>query len=154
MPDSREQASGRFLRSNNMKPRKSVDRRRRLLIAIFFLFITPLVIAPGDDGCPDCVVREFYSALDAEDLDTAMAYIAEDAVLWRLDGVAYRGEAEIRKQLQREIKLFSHQVGDVKAEDSKSVTYAWKMIGEREGWSGTDTATVIEGQILYSRLDG
>jgi hypothetical protein len=136
-----------------MKQKESLDRRRRLYFAIFLFFITPLIIAPGDDGCPDCVIQDFYSALDAGDLDAAMTYIAEDAVLWRVDNIAYRGEAEIRGQLKREIEVFSHQVDDVVADDLKSVSYAWKMISEPEVWTGTDTAIVVEGQILYSRLE-
>jgi hypothetical protein len=153
MQNSSDQASGRFLRSRDMKPQKSIDRRRRLYIAIFFLFITPLVIAPGDDGCPDCVIQSFYSALDDGDLDEAMTYIAEDAVLWRVDNVAYQGDAEIREQLKREIGVFSYQVDDVVADDLKSVSYSWKMISEREVWTGTDTAIVVEGQIQFSRLE-
>ena len=136
-----------------MNPRKFVDRQLRLLIAVFFFFITPLLIAPGDDGCPDCVIRSFYDALDAGDLDAAMTYIAEDAVLWRLDDDAYQGRAEIRAQLEREIEAFSYQVNDVVAADAISVNYAWTMIGEREVWAGIDTALIVGGQILFSRIE-
>lgn len=136
-----------------MKRLKMRDGRSRLFIMVFLLLTTPLIMAPDADPCPACLVIEgFYTALNAGDVDRAMSYVAEDAVLWRLDNVAYRGEDEIRKQLKRETATFSYQVDDIVAE-GKGVSYVWKMVSDREVWAGTDTAIVQEGQILDSRLE-
>ena len=119
---------------------------------LFILLTAPLLMAPGSDPCPTCgVIQEFYAALEAKDVDKAMFYIAEDAVLWRGDKVAYRGKDEIKEQLKREIKLYRFKVDYITA-DREAVSYAWTVISDSDVWTGTDTAIVENGQILMSKM--
>ena len=134
-----------------MSSQKKLEKLDRLFIALFIAFIAPLLMAPDEDPCPTCrVVEAFYGALDAKDLDTAMAYIGEDAVLWR-DNVAYRGKTEIREQLKREIMTYRYQVNDLVA-GQEGVRYGWKLVSNGQVWTGTDSAIVDKGQILQSNV--
>jgi limonene-1,2-epoxide hydrolase len=91
--------------------------------------------APAND--PIHVVESFLHALEAKDLDGALAYLSEDVVYQNVPLPADRGKAAVARTLRSFQKIF----------DGFEVRI--RNIAERDGVVLTERVDVLSGRLLY-----
>jgi len=111
---------------------------------------TPAPSAIPVPTTPEAVVQAYYDALTAEQLDTALAFVADDAIFFNPIGL-FSGAAEIREHLQNEvIGSLTFDLSNLQADGGK-VTYAYEVIQNGSTVDvGTDGLTVVQnGKIVF-----
>lgn len=116
---------------------------------------TPIPSATPAPTTPEAVVQAYYDALTAEQLDTAMAFVADDAIFFNPVGL-FSGAAEIRAHLEGDIVgSITFALNNLQVEGGK-VSYAYEVY--QNGGSldvGTDGLTVVQGgKIVFDGTQG
>ena len=124
--------------------------RRALTLAALAVAVS-LAAGCGSDEQSIAVVKKFYAAVNAEDIDRAMTYVSQDAVFVNPTG-RYDGKAQIRKFLARGTSTdtrFEHSNFRVKAVGR--VVYDFVVMdGGQQVAQGMDGLTrVAEGKIYF-----
>jgi limonene-1,2-epoxide hydrolase len=128
--------------------------RRFLLMVVIGLTASVLVGCGGDRSSDEIqVVKDFYAAVNAKDMETAMKYVAERAVFINPTGT-YRGAKAVRDFLeQHEDVTYEHT--NFRAQDGRvvydfTVTNYIQVVAE-----GTDGLTIVEdGKIVFDGTEG
>jgi hypothetical protein len=126
--------------------------RRSLLAVVICAIVIGLAVACGDGGSSDSikVVKDFYAAVNAKDVDKAMKYVAEMAVFVNPKGT-FRGAEEVRRYLVRSLFVtFEHS--NFRAKGGR-VVYDFKVRDnayDRVIVEGTDGLTIVDdGKIVF-----
>lgn len=117
------------------------------------LLVTAVIVLAGCQAKPDTVAMKLAEAVNAQDLDSALALFAEDAVVNTGGPAPYTGKAEIRGWLEGmfadnfEIEAEIVEVkGDVVIEHDKMSMDSMRFFGI-DSLEGTSEITVQKGQI-------
>src|SRR5262245_35369841 len=125
--------------------------KRSLLVVVIGLAVAVVAGGCGGDGSSDevRVVEDFYAAVNAKDVETAMKYVAETAVFINPTGT-HRSIAAVKDYLERHQDVtFEHT--NFRAEGRRVVyDFVVKDSVGRVVSEGTDGLTVVEdGQIVF-----
>ncbi|MCR4282629.1 MAG: nuclear transport factor 2 family protein [Bauldia sp.] len=124
--------------------------RKHLAVAVAGLCALFVALAPARAADTD-IVRAFYAAINAQDIDKAMSFIAPDAAFANAMGT-FTGEAEIRGYLK-----------SVVADGIAFLVTGFREVGGRVGWDyellkggsdivgdGEDGVTIVkDGRIVF-----
>ena len=93
------------------------------------------------------VVQNFWEAINQKNVDEAMTYIADDAILM---GGQYEGKEQIRKWIEGAVRRgTTFELSEFKDEDGQ-VTYTGKVFEDgNEVYSGTGVNIVENGKIVF-----
>jgi ketosteroid isomerase-like protein len=130
------------------------EKMKSSTIGIVFLLVS--VVAPACGATqpitdPASVIEVFYEALNAGDVDGAMAFVADDALF--VVGGVFKGKAQIREFVQGGVDRHAqYELTNLQAEGD---TATW-LLSAREDFRGFDEnsieAVVQEGKI--TKLSG
>jgi limonene-1,2-epoxide hydrolase len=126
--------------------------RRSLLAVVIGAIVIVLAVGCGDGGSSDSikVVKHFYAAVNAKDVDKAMKYVADTAVFVNPLGT-FRGAEEVRDFLGRSLAV-SFEHSNFRATGGR-VVYDFKVKDDVSGRmieEGTDGLTIVEdGKIVF-----
>jgi limonene-1,2-epoxide hydrolase len=125
--------------------------RHSLLAVVIGAIVIVIAVGCSDGGSSDSikVVKDFYAAVNAKDVDKAMRYVADTAVFVNPLGT-FRGAEEVRHDLVRSLSVtFEHS--NFRAKDGR-VVYDFKVkdFSGRVIEHGTDGLTIVEdGRIVF-----
>jgi ketosteroid isomerase-like protein len=122
---------------------------RFLLAVVIGAIVIAVAVGCGNESSDSSeaikVVKDFYAAVNAKDVDKAMKYVADTAVLVNPNGT-FRGKEEVRKELIRSFFVtFDHS--NFRANDGR-VVYDFKVkdVYGRVLAQGTDGPTIVEDE--------
>jgi hypothetical protein len=107
--------------------------------------------APAVDQAAVAIVEDYYAALNAGDVDAAMAFVAEDAVFANPTGY-YNGAAEIRSGLVEGVITpgITFELTNFRGADGRIVYDYEVLMGAELLDSGSDGLTIVEnGEIVF-----
>lgn len=125
----------------------------KILVVIAALFVLLLAACGGateSQADPTAIVQEFYAAIKAEDVDTAMTYVAEDAQFINPTGT-YIGKDQVRENLDAlALANLAFDLRDLQ-EENGHVTYGYTTFIDGEAVEeGTDGYTIVrDGLIIF-----
>lgn len=124
------------------------------LLIVLVLAVTACGATTSASTDPTTVVKNYYDAIAAKDLDRAMSFFADDAQLTNPQ-TTYRGTAAIRPYLRGMFDVGFHSENSNYRESDGEVRYDYKVfIGEAQVDQGTDGLTIVkEGKILFDGLE-
>jgi ketosteroid isomerase-like protein len=133
-----------------------VKREWHLLLCGVLVLVLLAACGETEEQDPAAVVRAFYEAANAEDIDAFLALVAEDAQIeWGRQGLV-TGKAEIRRQAEalfRDLD-FTFTLSDIQVE-GKQVTFKHVMVMDGTGAvveECIDEAIVEGGKIVSDRM--
>jgi len=113
--------------------------------------VAPAPTATPEPASPTEVVQGFWNALNVQDVDEAMSFVAKDATC--RGSCYFSGEQSFRSYLQGivnlEVKGVTIEISNLQVAGGK-VTYSWEYY--RNGalqWSGTESMQVQDGKIVH-----
>jgi hypothetical protein len=126
--------------------------RHSLLAVVIGAIVIVIAVGCSDGGSSDSikVVKDFYAAVNAKDVDKAMEYVADTAVFVNPLGT-FRGAEEVRHSLVRSAFVtFEHS--NFRAKGGR-VVYDFKVREDVSGRviaEGKDGLTIVEdGKIVF-----
>ncbi len=130
-------------------------KRFSFTLVLAFFTLLAACAAPEDaavDGAdPVAIVQMYYAALDAQDIELAMSYIAPTAEFANPTG-KYTTTAEIRASLEGLFKDgITFELSNFRTTDGGRVVYDYKvLLGDELLDSGTDGLTIVkDGLIIF-----
>jgi limonene-1,2-epoxide hydrolase len=132
--------------------------KKLLLFSLIFMYVLTITGCGPKSKDAITIVKEYWAALDAHDLDKAMSYLADDAIGCCDDtNNTVQGREKIRALFQQMFSIYPdirNQNSDY-SEKNGEVRYTYKMIiGSNVVASGSDGLTIVkDGKIIFDGLE-
>ena len=130
--------------------------KKRLLVSIMFIFVFTFSGCGPNPKDATTIVKEFYAALNAHDIEKTMSYMADDAILCcNLIGKLVNDRDEIRLLYQGGFYLnHTAEITDLSEKDGE-VRYSYTFFANGvKVASGTDGLIIINnGKITYEGVE-
>jgi ketosteroid isomerase-like protein len=130
---------------------------KTILLISLLLLLSVMLIACGPAAStadPTTIVKEYYAAIGAKDLDKALSLLAEDAIA-TAPGAKFQGKDAIRKVLQENMALDFRSENSNYRESNGEVRYDYvAYFGSNEVDRNTDGLTIVKnGKIVFDGLE-
>ena len=130
--------------------------KKRLLVSIMFIFVFTFSGCGPNPKDATTIVKEFYAAINAHDLEKAMSYMADDAILCcNSKGELVNDRDEIRNLYQGGFYLnHTAEITDLSEKDGEvRYSYTFFVNGVKVA-SGTDGFIIINnGKIAFEGVE-
>jgi hypothetical protein len=135
---------------------KGYNMKKLMVFALVFIFLLSSAGCTPKPKDAITIVKEYYVAMNAHDVDKAMSYLAEDAIVCcsTLTGETLQG-SNIRAML---IEVFGYNTSYVNSDYSEKdgeVRYTYTVTaGSKEVGSGSDGLTIVKnGKIIFDGVE-
>ena len=115
-----------------------------VFVAMFALFASATLVATAQETDPESVLRSLFDALNAKDIDRALAFVTDDTVITIVmapNRFVFTGKEEIRgwwQHTQIEENTFA-EVGEFRVEGDKA---SWSASISTDPWRALDVAPI------------
>lgn len=132
---------------------------KKILLVIGILLVLLAAACSGGavtqaEANPVSVVQSFYGAIKDKQLETAMSYVADDALFINPTGT-YNGKEEVRSNISALIDgNFVFELRDLVNDDGK-VTYGYTLFIDGENVEEGDNGVTIvkDGKVVFDGLE-
>lgn len=127
---------------------------KRLVLSLIFVLSILLAACAPAAAAPADIVQRYYEAVNAQQLDTAMSYIADDAVFVNPIGV-FSGKDSVRESLQIVMdEGITFELSNFRDTNSRVVYDYQVFVNGDQVETGTDGLTVVrEGKITLDTTE-
>src|SRR5215211_4826989 len=126
--------------------------RRFFRAIVIGAIVTLVAVGCGSNGSSEAimVVKDFYAAINAKDVDKAMKYVADSAVFVDPNGT-FRGAEEVRNEFIRNWGFVTFEHSNFRAKSGRVVyDFNVKDVTGRVIAQGTDGLTIVQdGKIVF-----
>jgi ketosteroid isomerase-like protein len=128
---------------------------------VWAIVLTALIVAAAACGSappasdPGSAIKGFYNAFNTRDVDRALTFLADDAVMAEYVGATYQGKPEIRSTLQFEAgRSLQMEISNLRVSGDK-VTYHIKVsVGSEAALAReVDVEAIVQGGKIKSFVD-